>query len=129
MDEYIDGFQDLIDWAGYQEGLAIVIKFRHGLQCDIQDIIAQIPTGHPSDSDPEAWYKAALCCTENREANATFYGRLQSSAPLNRTTTVLSLLKPSTSVTVPPLPPPTSALVPMDIDVTNLYRMVPPTCH
>ena len=40
VDEYIDDFQDLIDQAGYQKGLAIVIKFRHGLQHDIQDIIA-----------------------------------------------------------------------------------------
>ena len=35
VDEYIDEFQDLINYAGYTEGLAIVIKFRHGLQRDI----------------------------------------------------------------------------------------------
>ena len=46
-------------------GLAIVIKFRYGLQRDIQDIIAQIPTGCPSDSDSKAWYKAALYCAKN----------------------------------------------------------------
>ena len=31
VDEYIDDFQDLIDQASYQEGLAIVIKFQCGL--------------------------------------------------------------------------------------------------
>jgi hypothetical protein len=66
VDEYIDDFWNLIDHAGYMEGLAIVIKFRDGLQRDIQNIITQIPTGHLSDSDPKAWYKAALhCCKGN----------------------------------------------------------------
>ena len=65
VDEYIDNFQDLINHAGYTEDLAIVIKFRCGLQRDIQDIITQIPTGHPLDSDSEAWYEAALCYAEN----------------------------------------------------------------
>ena len=92
-------------------------------------MIAQIPTGQPSDLDPEAWYEAALCCAENQEANATFHGRLWSCAPLSRTTTILSLPKPSTSIIVPPLPPPTSAPVQMDIDATNPHRMVPPTCY
>jgi len=45
MDEYIDEFRDLINQAGYSEGLAIVTKFRRGLQRDIQDLIAQLPVG------------------------------------------------------------------------------------
>jgi hypothetical protein len=76
VDEYIDDFHNLIDYASYMEGLAIVIKFWCGLQQDIQDIIAQIPTGCLLDLNPEAWYRAILCCTENREANATFYSGL-----------------------------------------------------
>jgi hypothetical protein len=31
MDEYIDKFRDLIDQAGYREGLVIVMKFHKGL--------------------------------------------------------------------------------------------------
>jgi hypothetical protein len=65
VDKYIDNFQDLIDHMGSMEGLAIVIKFQHGLQWDIQDIIAQIPTECPLDLNPEAWYKAALHCAKN----------------------------------------------------------------
>ena len=75
VDKYMDDFQDLINYAGYMEGLTIVIKFQCRLQRDIQDVIAQIPTGCPSDSDPEAWYETALCCAKNQEANATFHGR------------------------------------------------------
>ena len=45
MDEYINEFQDLIDQAGYMEGLGIVTKFQCGLQRDIQDLIAQLPVG------------------------------------------------------------------------------------
>ena len=45
VDKYIDKFHNLIDTAGYQEGLAVVIKFRRGLQRDIQDQIAQLPYG------------------------------------------------------------------------------------
>ena len=54
VDKYIDDFQDLIDHTGYMKGLAIIIKFQCRLQQDIQDIIAQISTGHPSDLDLEA---------------------------------------------------------------------------
>jgi len=60
MDEYIDEFRDLIDQAGYSEGLAIVMKFWHGLQWNIQDLIAQLPIGCLADDKLEDWYAAAL---------------------------------------------------------------------
>ena len=65
VDEYIDEFHNLIDTTGYQEGLAIVIKFRRGLQCNIQDQIAQLPYGQLADDNPNAWYQAALQCAAN----------------------------------------------------------------
>jgi hypothetical protein len=74
VDEYVDEFRDLIDMAGYKEGLAIIIKFRRGLQRDIQDQIAQLLFGRPSDDNPEAWFQAALQSAANREANAAFHG-------------------------------------------------------
>ena len=74
MDDYIDEFKDLIDLAGYKEGLAIVMKFRKGLRRDIQDQIAQLAHGPPADHDISAWYDAALCCVENLESNALFHG-------------------------------------------------------
>ena len=81
VDEYIDDFRDLVDMAGYKEGLAIVIKFRRGLQRDIQDQIATLPVGGPLDSDPEAWYQAALRCSANREANAIFHASPRATLP------------------------------------------------
>jgi hypothetical protein len=59
IDDYIDEFHDLIDMAGYTEGLVIVIKFCKGLQSDIQDQIVQLPYGHPDDDNPDEWYEAA----------------------------------------------------------------------
>jgi hypothetical protein len=72
MDEYIDEFRDLIDQAGYREGLAVVMKFCKGLRRDIQDQIATLVNGRPDDADPNAWYAAALNCMENMETNQLF---------------------------------------------------------
>jgi phage terminase Nu1 subunit (DNA packaging protein) len=72
MDEYIDEFRDLIDQAGYREGLTIVMKFCKGLQRDIQDRIATLANGCPDDADPHAWYAAVLNCVENEETNRLF---------------------------------------------------------
>ena len=74
VDEYVDEFCDLIDTASYQEGLAVVIKFRRGLQHNIQDQIAQLPYGWPADDDPNVWYSAVLQCAANQEVNTTFHG-------------------------------------------------------
>jgi hypothetical protein len=45
VDDYIDDFRELIDQAGYKEGLPIVVKFRRGLNREIQDQIAQLVIG------------------------------------------------------------------------------------
>jgi len=41
VDDYIDEFSELVDEAGYTDGLSIVMKFRKGLDRDIQDRIAE----------------------------------------------------------------------------------------
>jgi hypothetical protein len=65
VDEYTDEFRDLIKLAGYTDGLAIVIKFRHGLSQEIQDQVATMPVGQPTDDKPEDWYEAVALCNEN----------------------------------------------------------------
>ena len=55
VDEYIDKFKDLIDLSGYTDGLAIVVKFRRGLDPEIQNYIANMMEGRPDDSDVEGW--------------------------------------------------------------------------
>jgi hypothetical protein len=59
MDKYVDLFKDLIDLAGYTEGVAIVMKFRRRLRHDIQDQIVQLANGRPADNNIHAWYNAA----------------------------------------------------------------------
>jgi hypothetical protein len=136
VDEYVDEFRDLIDTAGYKEGLAIVIKFRRGLQRDIQDQIAQLPFGRPADDDPDAWYQAALQSAANREANATFHGMV-------RTATTKSVLpiRPAAPFSAVPRQfpsPPTfvpaparveSGLVPTDFDTATKKAITPIICH
>jgi hypothetical protein len=51
VDEYVDEFRELVKQAGYTQGLAIVVKFRRGLDKEIQDIIANIPIGRPADNN------------------------------------------------------------------------------
>jgi hypothetical protein len=135
VDEYVDEFRDLIDMAGYKEGLAIVIKFRRGLQRDIQDQIAQLPFGRPSDDDPEAWYQAALQSAANREANAAFHG-------VTRTIPTRTLVptRPSAPLLAAPrqfsftptfTPPPRNEAdpVPMDTDAARKGVTTPIICH
>ena len=43
--------------AGYTDLKTIVVKFRKGLDPQIQNTIAMMAYGHPSDVSPEAWYE------------------------------------------------------------------------
>jgi len=84
-DEYIDEFKDLIDLSGYTESIAIVLKFRKGLQRDIQDYIAKMMEGRPRDDDVDSWYTAASLCEENRTANAAFHTTTKPTFPVRPT--------------------------------------------
>ena len=134
MDEYVDEFKDLIDVAGYSEGLAIVMKFRKGLRRDIQDQIAQLAHGRPDDGDPSAWYNAALCCAENLESNALFHGAIRPPAttstfrsfaptPPQSQTFSPSRIAPAPQARTPQYP------VPMDIDATKKKASTPEVCY
>jgi len=46
VDDYIDEFSELVDEAGYTDGLSIVMKFRKGLDRNIQDRIAEMVQGN-----------------------------------------------------------------------------------
>jgi hypothetical protein len=127
VDEYVDDFRELIEQAGYTEGLAIVVKFRRGLAKGIQDQIANIPIGRPSDNDPEAWYNAAIRADENRIANNLFH-----SGPSSTTTTRTPGIFPAFSrpPTFTPLrPPPPPEPTPMEIDATRKRQSTPDVCR
>jgi Retrotransposon gag protein len=72
IDEYVDGFKEIMDKARYFQGAHIVLKFRQGLNAKIQDHVACLTQGHPSDEIPQQWYDTAILCDENWIANAAF---------------------------------------------------------
>ena len=73
VDDYINKFKDLIDLSGYTDGLMIMVKFRRGLDPEIQNYIANMMEGHPDNDDADGWYAAVSRCDENHTANAAFH--------------------------------------------------------
>jgi len=71
VDEYLNEFQDLITEAGYSDPKTIVVKFRRGLDTQIQNAIATMPSGRPSDMVPMDWYTAARTIDQNQATNET----------------------------------------------------------
>jgi len=72
VDEYLDKFQDLIMEAGYSDLKTIVVKFRQGLDTQIQNAIATMPSRHPSDMVPMDWYTVARTIDQNQATNEAF---------------------------------------------------------
>ena len=72
VDEYLDEFQDLITEAGYSDPKTIVVKFRQGLDTQIQNAIATMPSGLPSNMVPTDWYTEARTIDENQATNEAF---------------------------------------------------------
>jgi Retrotransposon gag protein len=80
LDEYMDEFQDLIDEAGYTDPKTTVVKFRRGLNPQIQNAVATMAAGRPSDRDLSAWYSAARTVDQNMAANEAFLSAQQAPA-------------------------------------------------
>jgi hypothetical protein len=59
VEAYIDEFKDLVDMSGYTDPIAIVLKFRRGLNAMTQDKIAESGTDRPQDNNHQGWYAAA----------------------------------------------------------------------
>jgi hypothetical protein len=73
VEAYIDEFKDLVDLSGYTDPIAIVLKFRRGLNSTTQDHIAESGTDRPGDTDFNGWFKAAQCLDLNHLANEAFH--------------------------------------------------------
>jgi hypothetical protein len=74
VDDYINKFSELVEEAGYSDGLSIIMKFQKGLDRDLQDRIVEMVQGRPEDDDPEELYTAARVLGANRAANQVFHG-------------------------------------------------------
>jgi hypothetical protein len=70
--DYLDEFQDLISDSGYTDPKTIVVKFRRGLDSQIQNAIATMASGRPSETNPASWYRVARTVDRNRETNEAF---------------------------------------------------------
>jgi hypothetical protein len=111
VEAYIDKFRDLIDMSGYTDPIAIVLKFRRGLNAMTQDKIAKSGTDQPRDNNHQGWYVAARQFDLNRLANEAFcYASQHPTAqpalpryvqPTPRRTP-FSFSRPATSSTLPP---------------------------
>jgi len=73
-----------VDHAEYTEGVNIVLKFQHGLSPIIQNYIACLTYGQPSNDVPKNWYDAVILCGENCITNSAFQSTLWST----QTTTI-----------------------------------------
>ena len=82
VDDYLNEFKDLITDAGYTDSKTTIVKFRKGLDSEIQDAIATMAYGRPSDSSLSSWYEAAKNIDQNRAAKTAFNSACQSSIPV-----------------------------------------------
>ena len=135
LNDYIDKFQDLIADTGYMDPKTIVVKFRRGLSTQIQNTVATMASGRPSDTKPDEWYSMACTLDQNQATNEAFQSAFCGSAPAPCSSTFFSSPLPAAhpSPTVPPkhahsIPTP-GFPVPMDIDATRKKAALPPGCY
>jgi len=133
VDEYLDEFQDLITEAGYSDPKTIVVKFRRGLDTQIQNAIATMPSGRPSDMVPTDWYTAARTIDQNRATNEAFWSSYQTpsvaptpSRPATFNTVRFQAPERSTNHQHAPTP---GNPVPMDIDASRKTQLLPFSCY
>jgi hypothetical protein len=121
LDDYLDEFQDLITESGYTDPKTIVVKFRRGLNTQLQNSVATMASGRPSDSIPSQWFDAARIVDENRAANEAFYSssRPAALAPRHLGTSVVRVTPPLTKVGHSHLAPTPGNPVPMDLDAAR----------
>jgi hypothetical protein len=130
LDEYIDEFQDLIADSGYSDPKTVVVKFRRGLSAQIQNSVATMASGRPSDASPDAWYAMARVVDQNRAANEAFTSSSSSyraPPPTSRPAPIPSI-RPTMSMAKPVhahLHPSPGNPIPMDLDATRNASVVP----
>jgi hypothetical protein len=132
LDEYLDEFQDLLADSGYTDPKTAVVKFRRGLNTQIQNAIATMVTGRPSDTNPEGWYGMARTVDQNRAANEAFGFSHRTPAPAPVRSTGTSFNRPLPPPTFPQrhahsLPTPGNP-VPMDVDRAKAKAALPSSC-
>ena len=128
VDQYLDEFLDLITEAGYTDTKTIVVKFRRGLEPRIQDAIATMTSGRPSDEVPAQWYSAARTLDQNRATNEVFRSSYRPPNPIppQPRQTFPGIIRPPIHAHVNPSP---GNPVPMDVDAARKKASLPLTCY
>jgi hypothetical protein len=135
LDDYIDEFQDLITESGYTDPKTVVVKFRRGLNPQIQNAVATMASGRPSDTDPSRWYEVARMVDQNRATNEAFQSAYRTPATTTSRSTAVFPVFPVRSVpSVPSVPnahlvPSPGNPVPMDIDATRRKALPNASCY
>ena len=130
VDEYLDEFQDLISDAGYSDPKTVVVKFQRGLNVEIQNQVATMASGRPSDTDPDNWYSLARTVDQNRATNEAFrssYSRSQV-PPLPRQSGFVPT-RPSATTSHAHITPTPGNPVPMDIGTGRSRERPPLACY
>lgn len=72
VDDYLDEFIEPVTEVDNSDPKMVMIKFQKGLDLWIQNTIATMAHGCPSDIIPEEWYEAARRIDQNCSANEAF---------------------------------------------------------
>ena len=133
LDDYLDEFVELVAEAGYTDPKVVVVKFRKGLDPQIQNTIATMAYGRPSDASPENWYEAAKNVDQNRAANEAFKSSYRAPAPTpaRLTSIPLRLVQQSHSRETPStyVRPTPNISIPADVDFGRKKDPTPITCY
>jgi hypothetical protein len=130
LDDYLDEFQDLITESGYTDPKTIVVKFRRGLNPQIQNAVATMASGRPSDIVPAEWYAMARTVDDNRATNEAFVSANHPSQTTSRPTTFSAarFSPANTSQGHAHLVPTPGNPVPMDLDAARRRALKPAEC-
>ena len=123
----MDEFTELVAEAGYMDLKMIVVKFWKGLDPQIQNMIAMMAYGHPSNVSPEDWYEVAKNIDQNCAANKAFKTAYRTSTPITTCPAQSSLFQ-----IPPPVEHPNPNLghpVPMEAGLYWKKNPAPITCY
>ena len=133
VNNYLDKFVELVVEAGYTNSKTTIVKFQKGLDLQIQNTIATMAYGRPSNASLEAWYEAAKNVNQNHAANEAFKLAYQAPGPDPVHPTSVPVQVPAQSIIclqqiahTHPIP---TSLVPMEIDRSQQSNMTSLTCY
>jgi hypothetical protein len=120
VSEYIDEFRNLVALSGLTDPVAIVLKFRRGLNPTVQNKIGE-SENRPDNTDIAGWYTTARRIDLNRLTNEAFNsGHLPRYSVPTRTPIQRNYLQRNMSYHPNPTPPPTRHHAPPPTPSTTL---------